>query len=587
MTVVLVRDVQEHLAALEHFYACLGARQWYGDHVCLAVQPDIVHGSPEDLVDDGMAEGARILGRWADSIVDAIGSRTEPRAIAAAVDGAVASIDVAELAEPLGEFMVRGAMLGALDSNWEHDHEEEIDVVAFRAPQPFVKMPHDEAIRLWEERRVLSPEAFESLEGNLRRRAFTFAGVATDELRNVAHAEIGRQLERGPRLENFQQFARERMESAGWTPSNPSHVETIYRTNVSSAYSSGRFAEMTDPDVMANLPYWQVRGVRDARQRPTHRAAYGIVLPADHEFWLRAYPPFGFSCRCRVIARTRRWVERTGATIGPVPRGLPDPGFDSPAPTIVQVPRSAPAPRRDHPRPPPERPQPRPQRPSPPTPQPPPPRPARPTARPSPSSADPKRVPPKPEPRETIGVHRGRRVVELTPEQQEAERNARWMRLSPAARRAATTEERLSAHQWEWTSGSNRKSAVVLKQAAKEELGLEGDVWSRGIIYRITKAEVNEVRKDVRAMQQKTQAYFKQQGIKRVKLYRGIKPGTGPHRNAVESWTSDPRVARRFAGRYGKVLEADIPAEQILTHHRVPGWVDGPYGGQSEYLVVR
>lgn len=177
--------------------------------------------------------------------------------------------------------------------------------------------------------------------------------------------------------------------------------------------------------------------------------------------------------------------------------------------------------------------------------------------------------------------------MRLSPEQQEAERTARWLRENPSVRREASVDERVQAIQWEWVSGSNRRAAVVLKEATKREFALEGDVWSRGIPYRLPDSDVEQARTDARAMFERTQAHFAEAGVKRVRLYRGLKPGSAPHRNSIESWTSDPNVARRFAGPGGVVLQQDFPVQQILTHHGVPGWIDGPYGSQAEYLVMR
>jgi SPP1 gp7 family putative phage head morphogenesis protein len=203
----------------------------------------------------------------------------------------------------------------------------------------------DETIRLFEERNIVPKAQFEALRDAAKKKAFTVAGLAVEELLGDTHAELARQIReskektyfdevekkwvyKGPNLREFDKFARERLENAGWVPANPSHVETILRTNVMGAYSSGRIVETTQPAVIAARPYWQIVGVGDSRQRKTHRKAHGTILAADHPFWRKAYPPFGFNCRCRVISRSKRWVDAHG---GPtrVPDGLPDKGFAS------------------------------------------------------------------------------------------------------------------------------------------------------------------------------------------------------------------------------------------------------------------
>lgn len=251
---------------------------------------------------------------------------------------------------------MHGAMLGAMDSVTERESEEEAPLptlqqcrLLFKAPAS--KVPFGEAIQKFEERQIVSREVFDQLSAAAKQRAFTIAGLATEELLGDAHAELARQLKasdensyfnestgkwvyKGPNIREFDKFAKERLETAGWTPANPSHVETIFRTNVASAYSGGRVAEMTQPDVLAARPYWQIVAVGDSRSRPAHKRAHNTILAADNPFWRTVFPPFGYNCRCRVVSRSKRWVDAHG---GPtrVPVGLPDPGFTCGTNTLI------------------------------------------------------------------------------------------------------------------------------------------------------------------------------------------------------------------------------------------------------------
>lgn len=389
-------ETLRYLEALERFLEASVARQFYGDHICCAAQPDTVHGSPEALVQRAVEAGARITGRWAKAIVEALDGAETPSQIRAAIDRAGAGLDIETFADLTSEHILRGLMLGALDAQWEHEHEQDIAPATFASKQgQFVYQPFTKAIELFEQRKVLPKAAFEWLDKNAKLRAFTIARLAKEELLAATHAELVRvlregqqsELGKGPNLRDFKKFVAERLESAGWTPANKSHVETIYRTNVASAYSSGRAAEMQQPKVLAQLPYWQILGVRDSRQRETHKRAHGIILPANHPFWRVAYPPFGYNCRCRVCARTKAWLERNGATVGPVPTGLPDPNFESGLRTLIQVPPQA----LEQPKPPPPTPAPQPPLPPVPAPQPPP--------LPPPPPPEPVAPPPPPPPR--------------------------------------------------------------------------------------------------------------------------------------------------------------------------------------------
>lgn len=341
-------EAGEHLDALELFLGGLCARQWLGDHICLAEQPRTPFGSPDELVDRGVSDAATITGQWGQIIVNALAGATTEGAIRSTLAHIGNWMRLDELADAVHEETLRGALLGSADSQWERVHGIDVAPAKFddKDQGDISGGPHAAAIKLWSERKVLSPEAFHALDAGMRRRAFTVAGMAKQELLDLTHAEFGRMLaagaknvKQGPNLREFSRFVDERLKTAGWTPANPSHVETIFRTNVMSAYSAGRHAEMTQPHVIQAMPYWQIRGVTDSRARPTHHAANGVILPATHSFWKNAYPPFGFNCRCRVCARSRAWVLANNVKLGPPPRDLPDPGFRSGTSTLVQVPQ--------------------------------------------------------------------------------------------------------------------------------------------------------------------------------------------------------------------------------------------------------
>jgi hypothetical protein len=345
-------EALEYLDGFEMFLAGTLARQSWPDHICAARFDATPNGSPEELVDSGVLSAAEVTGGWADQIVRALEPAHTERAILSVLErfesGGFRVDDFAKIAS---EKFLLSTMLGALDSQWERENEQALEPITFAigpVPKNITGSSFAEALKLWDKQQVLTRPAFDALQEGTRRRAFTVAGIAKSEILDTVHAELRRQIAtgsategKGVNLREFSSFARTRLESAGWTPKNPSHVETIFRTNVIGAMSSGRFTEMRQPAVIAALPFWQILVVRDPRTRETHRRAQGICLPADHAFWKKAYPPFGYNCRCKVCARTAAWMKRNGKEIGPVPTYLPDPGFDSGTTTLISVPDAA------------------------------------------------------------------------------------------------------------------------------------------------------------------------------------------------------------------------------------------------------
>lgn len=324
----------------------------------MAAPASLPNGSPETIVERGVLEGARATGAWVAGILDAIGDKENPREIRAAVARLEAKLPLAEFARLVERQLIHGAMLGAVDSDWEAQRDDgEVKPAEFsiRFKGGIADTPYAEALRLFESRNLVDRDTFDRLTAAAKRRAFTVARLGRRELLGVVHAELARQMRtagappktgKGVELKQFRKFMRERFESAGWTPASRSHVETIFRTNVVSAYSSGRHAHMTQPAVLASRPYWQILTVNDGapRQRKTHQDAHGIVLLASDPFWKTAYPPFGYNCRCRVVSRSVAWFEANGSRLGPTPKGLPDKGFSSGTKSLlvsVPVPKAA------------------------------------------------------------------------------------------------------------------------------------------------------------------------------------------------------------------------------------------------------
>jgi len=230
---------------------------------------------------------------------------------------------------------MHGLMLGALDSEYETDHDVAIAPVHFATAAPFepgfAAHPYAQALASFQAKTVVSRSAFDGLKAAAQRRAFTVAGMATQQMLETAKDAIVQQVRKGAELRDFRQVVRDRLESSGWTPVNKSHVENIFRTNVMTAYNSGRHAQMTDPDVLAIRPYWQVLGVNDGRSRPSHKRVHGWVFLASDPGWHTKSCPFGYMCRCRVRSVTEAQVNKLGLTVHSWTEvdDLPDEGFVS------------------------------------------------------------------------------------------------------------------------------------------------------------------------------------------------------------------------------------------------------------------
>jgi SPP1 gp7 family putative phage head morphogenesis protein len=207
-------------------------------------------------------------------------------------------------------------------------------------------LPFEEAINLFRSKGyTFSPASWRDVWKEEHQRAFTIARVTAGDVLVDIRREVQRALENGTSLGEFQKTIREKLIKKGWfapegeeaiieTPEGPRkrlkpwRIENIYRTNLQSSFSAGRYRQMKE--VAKQRPFWQYRAVEDARTRPAHAAMNGRVFRHDDPIWDIWYPPNGFQCRCSVVTLSTRQVEASGLKVEKgAPAGIkPDKGWD-------------------------------------------------------------------------------------------------------------------------------------------------------------------------------------------------------------------------------------------------------------------
>jgi hypothetical protein len=263
-------------------------------------QPRSVFGSPEDIVERGTDTLAVQTERLGVAIAKAVHGLTSAKAINAAIRKTGKAWNRSRLALPLQVELTHGAMLGALDADFEARMNRPVKVESFAALHaPILLAPYDkstdpafatrpvkDAREQFERREAVTRDVYDAMSDAARRRAVTVAGAATAEVVRTVQREVVRQVSEGADLRDFSKRVVPRLEAAGWTPQNDSHVENVLRTNVGSAYNAGRARQMMQPAVLRFRPYWQIVTVNDGppRQRATHQAAHLVVLRADDPF---------------------------------------------------------------------------------------------------------------------------------------------------------------------------------------------------------------------------------------------------------------------------------------------------------------
>lgn len=168
-------------------------------------------------------------------------------------------------------------------------------------------------------RNILQADLYYRTADNIRARSFTVAGDLTietiDSIRNI----LGEQIRQGASFNEFKSAIADGLEESFIAPW---HAETVFRTNVQTAYRDGRNTAARDPIVSRLFPYKRYVAIHDGRVRKEHLRLEKLglngtdVYRADDPFWTLFDPPWDYNCvlpgslvQGRVQAAYKSWYS--------------------------------------------------------------------------------------------------------------------------------------------------------------------------------------------------------------------------------------------------------------------------------------
>lgn len=220
----------------------------------------------------------------------------------------------------------------------------------------------EEAIAFLESKGLKLSFAWQDVWAAEHEAAFTVAKMADLDLLAEVKRAVQAAIDKGETLQAFKNAIQGQMEAAGWWGvqeqrdpvtgemrqvelGSARRLETIFRTNLSMAYSAGDWSKIVD--TAEDAPYLMYVAVDDNLTRPQHAAWDGIALLYTDPFWKTHRGPNGYNCRCITIqlslrdlkrvgksgpdkappVQRREWVNRRTGEVMQIPVGI-DPGFD-------------------------------------------------------------------------------------------------------------------------------------------------------------------------------------------------------------------------------------------------------------------
>ncbi|MBR5965367.1 MAG: minor capsid protein [Treponema sp.] len=162
-------------------------------------------------------------------------------------------------------------------------------------------LPYAEAVEYLKKRSVIKKVDYDKLSDKMRFRAFTVSRINDGALLEKLNAEMLANVRDGKGLKDFLSLTKtEILDKVGMGPGQGWRWETVYRTNVQTAFNAGRAMGFAEDKPLA----LELIVIDDARTSDTCRQYAGrrFVLPYDHPFWQTHWPPFHFNCRTTIRA---------------------------------------------------------------------------------------------------------------------------------------------------------------------------------------------------------------------------------------------------------------------------------------------
>lgn len=182
--------------------------------------------------------------------------------------------------------------------------------------EPIIRFPLiEEAAESLLSRRIVTAAEFANIANDVKRQAFTVAGQASEQTIEKIRDTLAEVITEGPSLKIFREKISDAVEASGI---GPAHLETIYRTNIQTAYHHGYDEILQHPVVTELFPYQEYLPIHDGRVRPEHLALGSLGLDGtgiyrrDDPFWDIFTPPWDFNCRCGINALTIEAAARKG-----------------------------------------------------------------------------------------------------------------------------------------------------------------------------------------------------------------------------------------------------------------------------------
>lgn len=191
-------------------------------------------------------------------------------------------------------------------------------------------LPPQEAIAFFRQKGYRTTFSYLDMMHQAHQEAFTVAGVSRLDVLQDVRSAVDKAIAEGTTLGAFKKEMKARLAAKGWWGpveqtdaatgetktvdlSTSRRLRTIFNTNLRTSYAAGQWTRIQR--TKKALPFLCYKTVDDNRVRPLHRGWHNVVLPVDHSWWKKHFPPCDWECRCGAVQMTAGMVRRAGLRV--------------------------------------------------------------------------------------------------------------------------------------------------------------------------------------------------------------------------------------------------------------------------------
>jgi len=170
------------------------------------------------------------------------------------------------------------------------------------APPAFLNLRWDEAIEAYNQLDIPRDREFVQVVEQYDDQSKKARQLMLEYLRKRSLELVNKALEDGTTIREYMADIEQYATELGVSIDNPAYLQNVFRTNLQTAYSAGRWRAMIDPDVVEARPYWRYQAAMDADTCDFCRSMHGRIFRVNNPATDHLVPPCHHQSRSAAVS---------------------------------------------------------------------------------------------------------------------------------------------------------------------------------------------------------------------------------------------------------------------------------------------